>query len=82
MSAPAQPQPQPRFGQCLNPDAEDFFGTEYDHDWWLIDAARIAREAAWHELDPQHVEHLLGELANLQALIQREEVLDALDPPF
>lgn len=75
-------QPQPQTAPCLDPVADAFFGTEYDHDWWLVDAARIARESAWHELDPQHVEHLLGELANLHALIQREETRNALDPPF
>ena len=68
-------------GQFLDPNAEDFIGIEYDHEWWLTDAARIAHSAAWSQLDPQHVEHLLGEIANLEQRIARLRPVDT-DPPF
>jgi len=57
--------------QVIDPEAPGFVGIEHDHDWWLEDAARITRSAAWSQLDPQHVIHLLGEIANLEAQITR-----------
>lgn len=69
------------WGQVTDPNAEDFVGIEYDHLWWLEDAARIMRTDAWRELDPQHVEHLLGEITNLEARIARLRPVEP-DPPF
>ncbi|MEA3641748.1 MAG: hypothetical protein VBE63_17685 [Lamprobacter sp.] len=64
-----------RRAQVINPDAANFAGIEFDHEWWLEDAARIARSAAWSQLDPQHVKHLLGEIANLkERLVQLRPV--------
>lgn len=57
--------------QVIDPEAPGFFGVVYDHDWWLGDAARIARSAAWSQLDPQHVEHLLSEITNLEERLAR-----------
>lgn len=67
MSA-AQPINQ---AQLVDPEAANFAGIEFDHDWWLEDAARIARSAAWSQLDPQHIEHLLSEITNLEERLAR-----------
>jgi len=64
-------RPAERQTQVIDPEAPGFVGIEHDHDWWLEDAARITRSAAWSQLDPQHVIHLLGEIANLEAQITR-----------
>lgn len=79
MSAAAQPRPP---GQYSDPNAEDFLGTEHDHLWWLSDAARLVRDAAWDELDPQHLCHLLEEVRDLQALLAEARAVAALEIPF
>lgn len=69
-------------GQVTDPNADDFLGTEHDHLWWLNDAARIVRLDAWAELDPQHVQHLLEEVRDLQALLDRCGAFDPPEYPF
>ncbi len=73
-------QPIP-WGQLSNPNAENFMGVEYDHEFWLEDAARIARFDAWPELNAEHIRHLLSEITNLKQQIDQLRPVDP-DPPF
>jgi hypothetical protein len=72
----------PAWGQHLDPNAPDFLGIEHDHAWWLNDAARLVREEAWAELDPQHLRHALEEIADLQRLLSRATALAEEPVPF
>lgn len=58
-------------GQAPGAQAPRLSGHKPDHLWWLNDACRIVREAAWAQLEPAHVRHLIEEVQDLQQLLDR-----------
>lgn len=73
---------QPLTGQCLDPHADDFVGIEYDHLWWINDAARIVRTDDWSSFDPQHLRHMIEEVRDLQCILDNERRGFSTETPF